>query len=453
MIRADGTATTCRPGRSTAIGGHDGVPADAGRRRGTMVSVRDWHAVVALGTDGGQPLVDGDRLAAGVHLLWSVRPELSFPAGGYHVWRRDHRRPEFSCLDAANGLFPAGGALSWEWSGYRLEASPGPVLLAPDACGEEDGLPERHQFHLVNERGTPSTSSYEQPAGSRLTRSRMLSSRWFTARTVVHEYGHGMVRWLSETLADPNRFSQYEDGIGAFVQRYLDERRQRASWHSELVVTNGGYALSEGLTLLIEQVLGVGASLPSGRRRTAPAGEAGWERHLYDVWVPLAGQPASSTYANPFYLSNRSGRNVEGVFAGALWEYLSGPTGLSPLYASADDTDAGCKQPREHLDDWLDHRANPTEALAQLRRMANWLLIDPLLTRVGGGAGWTGRWPDDPSGTPYPTVYDFLKRIEDQDPGGVHDPQERFSWFHDEYLIPWNLEQDPAPGLGPDWKP
>jgi hypothetical protein len=55
------------------------------------VSVRDWHALVALGTDGGQPLLDGDQLAAGVHLLWSVRPELGFPVGGYHVWRRDHR--------------------------------------------------------------------------------------------------------------------------------------------------------------------------------------------------------------------------------------------------------------------------------------------------------------------------------------------------------------------------
>jgi hypothetical protein len=60
--------------------------------------------VVALGTDGGQPLLDRDRLAAGVHLLWSVRPELGFPVGGYHVWRRDHRRPEFGCLDADNGL-------------------------------------------------------------------------------------------------------------------------------------------------------------------------------------------------------------------------------------------------------------------------------------------------------------------------------------------------------------
>ena len=103
---------------------------------------KDWHALVGLGTDGGQPLVDGDRLAGGVHLLWSIRPELGFPVDGYHVWRRRHREPEWSCLDPGNGLLPPPGTsgTDWEWLDYRVRVDPGPVTRDPDACGEAGAL-------------------------------------------------------------------------------------------------------------------------------------------------------------------------------------------------------------------------------------------------------------------------------------------------------------------------
>jgi hypothetical protein len=98
------------------------------------VSLDSWHAVVGLGTDGGQALADGDALARGVHLLWALRPELGFPAGGYHVSRRAHRRPEWGCLDPENGLLPARAATAWEWFGYRLETDRGIARFDADAC-------------------------------------------------------------------------------------------------------------------------------------------------------------------------------------------------------------------------------------------------------------------------------------------------------------------------------
>lgn len=318
--------------------------------------------------------------------------------------------------------------------------------------GDDAGMPKHHQFHLVRETGGAFSQIY-QFGGGPITRTRWHSSAdWFDAPVVSHEYGHAIVYWLPGTMADQAHVDAYNKALGAMYQRFEDERKQRASWHAELVVTNGGYALSEGLTELIEHVLGLALSLPRGRRQTAPSGKAGWEQYRYDVHVPVAGQAASAYYRNPAYLSSRCGRNVEGVFAGALWEYLSDLTGLPALYRSADDKETGCKQPQAFFDDWRLSRANPPDALAQLRRLVTWLLVDPLQNVVGQAATWTGRWPD-PGGDPYPTVYDFLKRIEQRDPGGANDPKEAFSKLHDDYLLPWNLEQDPAPGLGPDWTP
>src|SRR4051794_32350531 len=60
-----------------------------------LLTTSEWHALVGLGTNGGQPLADGDRLARGVHLLWSIRSELGIPIAGYHVWRRRHRDPRW----------------------------------------------------------------------------------------------------------------------------------------------------------------------------------------------------------------------------------------------------------------------------------------------------------------------------------------------------------------------
>jgi hypothetical protein len=104
------------------------------------VSTHDWHALAALGTDGGQALADGELLARGVHLLWSIRPELGFPVNGYQVWRRAHRRPEWPCFDFDDDILPPPGTLSWTWLGYRLEADPGPVERAEFACGKLTAL-------------------------------------------------------------------------------------------------------------------------------------------------------------------------------------------------------------------------------------------------------------------------------------------------------------------------
>ncbi len=62
-----------------------------------------WHAVIALGTNGGQALADGDSLAQGVHLLWTLRPDLGFPVEGYDVWRREHREPQWVSLCPTSG--------------------------------------------------------------------------------------------------------------------------------------------------------------------------------------------------------------------------------------------------------------------------------------------------------------------------------------------------------------
>ena len=129
------------------------------------MSVQDWHALLALGTNGGQPLTDGDQFAAGVHLLWSIRPELGFPRGGYHIWRRRHRDPEWACFDIGSELLPPpGGVLDWEWVGFRLRANPGPVRLDPDGCGKLDALhfPGRQDFEVRS----PSPAAVVTAAGA-----------------------------------------------------------------------------------------------------------------------------------------------------------------------------------------------------------------------------------------------------------------------------------------------
>jgi hypothetical protein len=101
---------------------------------------QDWHALLALGTAGGEPCADGDTLASGVHLLWTIAPELGFPRDGYRVWRRSHRQPEWACYDfeAAFDQPPQGSV--WTYLDVRMEASPGPVELMQNACGKLPGL-------------------------------------------------------------------------------------------------------------------------------------------------------------------------------------------------------------------------------------------------------------------------------------------------------------------------
>lgn len=108
--------------------------------RDNDLSAHAWHALAALGTDGGQPCANGDLLGLGVHLLWSIRPQLGFPQGGYDVWRRRHRQPEWSCFNFEDALDPMPTSNEWRWLGYRLEASPGEIVLDEFACGKLPGL-------------------------------------------------------------------------------------------------------------------------------------------------------------------------------------------------------------------------------------------------------------------------------------------------------------------------
>ena len=99
-----------------------------------------WHHVIALGTDGGDPCANGDTLGPGVHLLWTMSPELGFPVHGYEVLRRRHRQPEWTCTVFDAGNVPPAGSTSWSWQDWRFEADPGPVRFLGHACGTLPGL-------------------------------------------------------------------------------------------------------------------------------------------------------------------------------------------------------------------------------------------------------------------------------------------------------------------------
>ena len=128
-MTSDGPWTAFRPPDRFALAPPRSLPPDL-----AIVSLEPWHAVIALGTDGGQPLADGDELARGVHLLWTLRPELGFPAEGYDVYRRRHRPPEWGCLDPPNGLLPPKGRTQWEFLDTQLAVEGDGVRLDADAC-------------------------------------------------------------------------------------------------------------------------------------------------------------------------------------------------------------------------------------------------------------------------------------------------------------------------------
>lgn len=98
------------------------------------------HALLALGTPGGERCVDGTELVAGVHLLWTVDVGLGFPGGGYDVARREHRGPEWFCLPFDQAGLPASGETDWSWGSFTLAVTPGRVSLDHDACGASPGL-------------------------------------------------------------------------------------------------------------------------------------------------------------------------------------------------------------------------------------------------------------------------------------------------------------------------
>lgn len=62
-------------------------------------------SMLALGTNGGQPRVDGSQLEAGIHLRWNFNHRLGFPPGGFNLYRRPHNPGTKHCgwLYTANG--------------------------------------------------------------------------------------------------------------------------------------------------------------------------------------------------------------------------------------------------------------------------------------------------------------------------------------------------------------
>ncbi len=331
--------------------------------------------------------------------------------------------------------------------------------------GDATHLPLENEFHFsvsTESSDNASATSYTpDPAdpGHVITKISLPSCDWFTHTTIVHEYGHVIARWLSETLADPAARAAYEAGTGACHQRFRDEWRQTESWHDVAVVTNGGLARAEAIPLVLELFMGLGASLPSAHR-TPPTGQTGWAKFAHDVKRPAPG--ATTTVVA---LSLYCGRRVEGVFAFALHDYIFTVTGFGGFPVVSDDTPTGYRQPTAYLDDWLGSlpAADRTARLDQLHRLVGWLYVDPMRFVMNYYFGWTGIWPEPPAtgGVRYATVYDLLARIETRDParsGSPPTPEESFARLHDEALMPWNLEQVRAdepipPVLDPDWNP
>ena len=319
-------------------------------------------------------------------------------------------------------------------------------------------LPEHHHFHVVLGEGVSGTNTY-QPDPSVddwRTQTFLRSDNWFARSAAVHEYAHAIVRWLSGTVRDTARRNAYQGRIEAMQQQFEDEVAQGGMWHTNPLVTNGGVALTEGLAQMVERFLHSTVELPLLDAPKPPAGRETWERYRVQVWVPTkSGELYDMT---PAALSERCGRRIEGVFAGALYEFVNhaiNPSDLLVFYLSSDDTERSCKQPAAHLEEWAAGLVDREAGLAQLRRLASWVLVDPIGAVLGSDAlGWTGRWPDL-TGTRFPTVYDYLRRIADLDPASpTMPPEESFAWLHDNVLVPWNLEQDDGvPGLGLDWTP
>src|SRR5262249_1921864 len=133
------------------------------------------------------------------------------------------------------------------------------------------------------------TDTYDDPATKQVvTRTHLPDGDWFTRRTIIHEYGHGVVQWLSDTVRNPARRADVEDSWAALNARFISERDPKATKyrHSEAMVTNAGIALSEGLTLCFETFFGVGGTL---YRVPGPASgaKADWAKYKYGVYLPV----------------------------------------------------------------------------------------------------------------------------------------------------------------------
>jgi hypothetical protein len=98
----------------------------------------DLLALVALGTNGGQPLLDGSSMATGVHLQWQPKGGLGFPTGGFDVHRRTTPQGQLVCATFGPPFSPSGNTFTW--MGFGFVASAGTVAVAPGGCAGTGAL-------------------------------------------------------------------------------------------------------------------------------------------------------------------------------------------------------------------------------------------------------------------------------------------------------------------------
>jgi len=338
--------------------------------------------------------------------------------------------------------------------------------------GDSKNLPQMHEFRLQYTTdaaaGADTSESLAGPGSPALSYTRMAAAgSWFSSPTVVHEYGHALVAWLGSVLNDQVHYDAYEDATRVIWNRLESELHYPTGKgiHNEGGVSNAGVALSEGLALLFECLLGYYSQLSDGttttlvKRPQPPApGRQGWPQFTYAV------RHHDASGSRPYMsLSADSGRWVEGVFAVALFRYIKEANGFPGFLVEKGDTRSGSRSPQKLLDDWIATLSpgQRTDALAQLKRMFAWLVIDPISgVHSDVATTWSGRWPapPDPASKPYPAVYDYLRHLQANDPatkGPWLTAEESFLVFFESCLLPWNLEpvdgHEPSPPvLAPD---
>src|SRR5262249_44099886 len=158
--------------------------------------------------------------------------------------------------------------------------------------------------------------------------------------------------------------------------------------------------------------------------RQGPAGQATWPRYIYNVNPAVPPPPPAP---GPAQLSASRGREVEGVFANALFDYVNKATGFAGFaLGPTGDGATHCTQPQEFIATWQAGlpATDRTAKLDQLHRLVRWLLIDPISTVVGDKRWWSGRYPAGAGGIPTTKVYDILLRVFMQDPTAPATPEE-----------------------------
>jgi hypothetical protein len=317
--------------------------------------------------------------------------------------------------------------------------------------GQHTGLPARHQFQFeIDDEAGPSTRVASQDFGWQ-TITTFPSSRWFARADITHEYMHAIARHLANAVTDASRRDELIAAIDTFGERFKDEREQDSVWHKTSLLTNGGLALSEGLAEFACILLDAPTSMAAASESNGPPGFGHWARYIFLVAEPVA--HTQSHRSRDRRLSDFCGRNVEGVFAGALHEFVVLLTDLPRLFRDDDDDEQGYRQPGEYFEDWLAEQADPEASAALLHQLVDWLLVDPIRNVLGHESPWSGRWPE-PTGASYPTPFDYLSRIRQQ--AAARAPAvTSFAQLHDDVLVPWNLEkEDDKDGqLVPDWEP